>query len=211
MKVAIVIGVDRVSSGLPTLRAAASGAREVGIWLQRNGYRVEVFADDTGPVTRSDIFRAILAHVEAANVKRLVVYFAGHGFLKGPLDEFWLLSGSLVDPAEAVNVSLSSRFARYHSIPEIVFISDACRVTPKTAVNASIIGASIFPNIQTSAGSAEIDLYFATRPGDPAHERKATEAKRAHGLFTQVLLDAHKDAPAEAILAFDGREYVSNI
>lgn len=210
MQAAVVIGIDQVGGGLARLTAAASGAREVSQWLQRNDYRVETFTDGNGPVERSAIFAAVADLVSANNVERLVVYFAGHGFLKGPLDEFWLLSGAPADAAEAVNVTFSSAMARYKGIPEIIFISDACRVVPKTSVHAGIVGASIFPNTAPRSDSANIDYYYATRPGDPAHERKESEANRAHGLFTQELLNAHKGAPPEALLSIEGSEYVRN-
>ncbi|WP_022696790.1 caspase family protein [Euryhalocaulis caribicus] len=210
MQAAIVIGVDRVGGGLSRLAGAASGAREVADWLSRNAYETSIFTDEDSLVDRGEIFGAIRRHVEAHNLERLLVYFAGHGFLKGPLDEVWLLSDAPLDPAAAINVSLSAAMARYKGIPEIIFISDACRVTPKSTEMSSINGTSIFPNSQPSQNSAEIDFYYGTHPGDPAYERGETEAKQAQGLFTEQLLNAHVGAPREAILSINGREYVHN-
>lgn len=159
---------------------------------------------------RSQVFRAVSGLVDAGTVERLVVYFAGHGFLKGPVEEFWLLSGAPSDASEAVNLVTSGNMARYRGIPEIVFISDACRVAPVSGVHSGIAGASIFPNVTPSPRTAEIDYFYATRPGDPAFERPGTEAQAAHGLFTQELLEAHNDAPEEALLRMGNREYVRN-
>ncbi|MCR9272539.1 MULTISPECIES: caspase family protein [Mameliella] len=210
MKAAIVIGVDAINGDLPRLRAAASSAVEVASWLRRSEYEVNLFTDEDGPVTRSDIFSAVTSLVHKCTVKQLVIYFAGHGFLKGPLDEHWLLSGAPVDPSESVNVTYSAAAARYRGIPRIIFISDACRVAPKSDVHSGITGGSIFPNIAPTPRSAEIDFYYATQPGDPAYERDATEAECAHGLFTKELLDAHKEAPPEALLTIGRRLYVRN-
>ena len=210
MRAAVVIGVDAVGGGLPRLRAAASGAREVAEWLRRSDYDVRLFTDEDVPVERSAVFRTVAGFVEAGTVDRLVVYFAGHGFLKGPVDEFWLLSGAPADPSEAVNLTSSAALARYLGIPQIVFISDACRAVPATTVHSGITGASIFPNVGRRRKSAQIDFYYGTLPGDPAHERSSTEAERAHGLFTRELLDAHKQAPDEALLAIGDRHYVRN-
>lgn len=210
MRAAIVIGVDHVGGGLQKLSAAASGAREVAAWLERNDYHVQLFTDCDAPVERSAIFQAVKALVDAKNVERLVIYFAGHGFLKSPVDEYWLLSGAPDDAAEAVNVTVSASSARYKGIPEIIFISDACRVVPKTGVHSGIVGASIFPNTPPTAQGAEIDFYYGTHPGDPAHERSDTDAKKAHGLFTQELLDAHKGAPPDALLQVKDLYYVRN-
>ena len=210
MRAAVIIGVNQVKSGLPKLTAAASGAREVADWLGRNRYEVDLITDESDPVERSAIFKAVQKRTDAGNVERLVIYFAGHGFLKGPLDEYWLLSGAPDDAAEAVDVTLSSAMARYRGIPQIIFISDACRVVPKTSIHSGITGTSIFPNARPAAEGAEFDFYYATHPGDPAHERRANEARKAHGLFTQELLGAHVDAPPEALMSIEGRDYVRN-
>ncbi|MGN7161936.1 caspase family protein [Sphingomonas sp. SAFR-052] len=208
MRAAVVIGVDAVGGGLPRLQAAASGAEEVADWLRRSDYRVSLFTDREAPVERSQVFRAVADLVDAGTVERLVVYFAGHGFLKGPVEEFWLLSGAPADAAEAVNVVASGNMARYRGIPEVVFISDACRVAPVSGVHSGIAGASVFPNLPPSPRAAEIDYFYATRPGDPAFERSGTEAQAAHGLFTHELLQAHIDAPQEALLTIGNRDYV---
>lgn len=210
MRAAVVIGVDQVGGGLPRLQAAARGAAEVADWLSRSDYRVSLFTDRDGAVERSSVFREIAKLVDAGTVERLVVYFAGHGFLKGPVDEYWLLSGAPVDASEAVNVIASANMARYRGIPEVVFISDACRVAPVSGVHSSIAGASIFPNVAPSQKTAAIDFFYATRPGDPALERSGGDAERAHGLFTQELLQAHRDAPEEALLTIGNQDYVSN-
>lgn len=210
MRAAVVIGVDAVGGGLPRLQAAASGAEEVAEWLKRSDYRVTLFTDREEPVERSQVFRAVADLVDMGTVERLVVYFAGHGFLKGPVEEFWLLSGAPSDASEAVNVVTSGNMARYRGIPEIVFISDACRVAPVSGIHSGIAGASIFPNLAPSPRTAEIDYFYATRPGDPAFERPGTEAEAAHGLFTQELLEAHIDAPEEALLRIGNRDYVRN-
>lgn len=210
MRAAVVIGVDAVGGGLPRLQAAASGAEEVAEWLRRSDYQVTLFTDRDEPVERSQVFGAVAGLVDAGTVERLVVYFAGHGFLKGPVEEFWLLSGAPSDASEAVNVVASGNMARYRGIPEIVFISDACRVAPVSGVHSGIAGASIFPNLAPSPSTAEIDYFYGTRPGDPAFERSGAEARAAHGLFTAELLGAHIDAPEEALLRIGNREYVRN-
>lgn len=208
MQNAVVIGIDRVRSGLTPLRAAASGAREVADWLSRNDYNVSLFTDENGPVERRDIFRRMEEIVGAANSRRLVVYFAGHGFLAAPNDEYWLLSGAPDDPAEAINVTASIAMGRQRGIPELVFISDACRTAPDGGILLGVNGASIFPNVERSPRSAEVDSFYATHPGDPAIERGKIEAEGAHGLFTRELLDAHTGPPSRAVLTIGDRRYV---
>ncbi len=55
-----------------------------------------------------------------------------------------------------------------------------------------------------------MDFFYATHPGDPAHERAPAEAEAAHGLFTKELLAAHRDAPDEGVVDIDGKVYVRN-
>ncbi len=210
MLAAVVIGVDRVGGGLPQLQAAASGAKEVAEWLEENDYEVQLFTDREHPVERRRVFQAVEAFVDRGTVTRLIVYFAGHGFLKGPQDELWLLSGAPTDASEAINLSSSSATARYRGIPEVVFISDACRVPPAGGVLVGISGVSIFPNTAPSRTKTKIDMYYATRPGDPAYERTASEATSAHGLFTKELREAHRAAPQAALIEIGGRTYVRN-
>jgi len=210
MLAAVVIGVDRVGGGLPQLHAAASGAKEIAEWLEENDYEVQLFTDREHPVERRQVFQAVEAFVDRGTVTRLIVYFAGHGFLKGPQDELWLLSGAPTDASEAINLSSSSATARYRGIPEVIFISDACRVPPAGGVLVGISGVSIFPNTAPSRTKTKIDMYYATRPGDPAYERTASEATSAHGLFTKELREAHRAAPHTALIEIGGRTYVRN-
>ncbi|MBN8500606.1 MAG: caspase family protein [Sphingomonadales bacterium] len=205
---AVVIGVNSVDGDLPKLKAAASGASSVAEWLERNGYAVTLFEDGSNKVERRAIFTRIGALISAANLERLVIYFAGHGFLRGPNDEFWILSHGPNDPAEAINVTASAAGARFCGIPQVIFISDACRVVPKTGVHSGVTAASIFPNIRPGRTGGDVDIFYATLPGDPSLEAGDAEAGQAHGLFTQALVDAHKSVPGSALLRIAGKDYV---
>lgn len=208
---AVVIGINKVGNGLPDLSAAASGANQVGDWLERNGYDVIRFVDDAGPVALSSVFNAVRVICEERNTTKLIVYFAGHGFLNAPEDESWLLSGAPTNPAEAISLPASKLAARRSGIPHIVFVSDACRSLPGDLVQMTISGNSVFPNVhprRTNGEGPHTDVFYATQPGDPAFERSASRSAEGHGLFTDVLLKAHVDAPKEAIRVVQGREYV---
>ena len=208
MRAAIVIGVDKAASELQTLTAAASGARDVARWLGRNDYSCQLFTDANGTVQRHDILNAIHGLTETSKYERLLVYFAGHGILKAPGDEYWLLSNADIDDAQAINVTASSVLARTKGVPEIIFISDACRVLTNSLELAPVNGGSIFPRGKELGQGAEIDIYYGTHPGDPSYELADKDSRKAHGLFTRELLDAHKGAPSDALLSIDGRDYV---
>jgi hypothetical protein len=69
---AVVIGVDKAGK-MPVLRAAASGARAVGKWLDGEDFEVKLFVDDTKPVAAEDIFHAVSAFVSRGTLQQLVV------------------------------------------------------------------------------------------------------------------------------------------
>ena len=79
-RAAVVIGVNK-AGGLPTLSAAASGARTVANWLRSEGFEVKLFVDDKGPVKANHLFEAIAELVDRGTLDQLIVYFSGHGFL----------------------------------------------------------------------------------------------------------------------------------
>ncbi len=197
-RAAIVIGVNTTGSLTP-LRAAVTGAREVAQWLTSDGFDVETITDETKPLEARDIKNSVLRVLDPpGRYDKLVIYFAGHGYLNGT-SETWLLSGAPDDPNEAIDQSLSAEFARSCSVRSVTFISDACRSVPQTLTGNRVSGVSIFPN-RTNSMDVEIDRFFATRPGDAALEIPEVEAsKRYVGLFTEILKNCHINPPPDLI------------
>ncbi|MDX1628962.1 MAG: caspase family protein [Fulvivirga sp.] len=189
---AVIIGVDSTGH-LPPLSGAASGAKSFAKWAESQGYQIKLFTDGEGnAVTLKSIRDEIRTITESLVYEKLIIFFSGHGFLLSPQSELWLLSASPDPETEAVNVRLSAEFARYCGIPHIIFVSDACRSGGPTHRHRSVTGASIFPNQATNAEAAEIDFFYATRPGDTAleinDENKAINNYK--GIFTECLLHA---------------------
>lgn len=204
-RAAIVIGVNKTGTLTP-LKAAISGAEEVSQWLASEGFRVKVLTDKAKALGARDIKKAVIKVIDDGGYDKLVVYFAGHGYLNGT-SEIWLLSGAPDDPNEAIDQSLSAEFARSCGIPSVTFISDACRSLPQTLAGNRLVGVSIFPNRQVPV-DVEIDRFFATRPGDAALEIPETEAsKRYVGLFTEILKSCHLNPPPSlmAKIEFEGK------
>src|SRR5262249_44195877 len=125
----VIVGVDRTGT-LPGLNAAASGAEKFADWARSESFDVELITDRAGDVAVSAIKQAIKKFVDAKTYSQLVVYFSGHGVLRGPDYELWLLSKAPGDPNEAVVVPQSIYHARNSGILHIVFVSDACRSIP---------------------------------------------------------------------------------
>ena len=188
-KCAVVVGVNK-TGGLPVLNAAASGAKEFADWASKQGFEVALLTDEGGKVVAmSDIKKAVSGFTQQRTFAQMIVFFSGHGILKGPDYELWLLSGAPADPDEAVNVQGSIWQARNSGIPHVVVISDACRSLPNTPGLSNIMGGIIFPNQPSQKTRPEVDVFYATLPGDPALEVPANEAaKNYKAIFTDCIL-----------------------
>lgn len=192
------------------LQAAASGARQVECLLRKDGYDIEALVDDAAPVTLSGIFGAIDSVVQKGIYDQLVVYFAGHGFAAEYV-EYWLLSNATRNPNEAVSLRESVALARlYTGIPNIIFISDACRSTPSSLGLTGIRGGVIF-RTQGSVRTSDIDQFMATLVGDPSFEVQVADSMRGYaGIYTTTLLSAFAEARAEDLRSIGGIDVIPN-
>jgi hypothetical protein len=187
----VAIGVDHVigASNLPPLAAAADGAERFAGWATSQQFEAFVFTDRAGALSVSAVKQRIRAISESQSYSQLVVYFAGHGILKSWDTEIWLLSDAATDPNEAVNLTGSYSLARQSGIPHVIFISDACRSIAADARLAQITGSILFPILPVTAQRPEIDLFYATLPGNPSYEVPADQsAANYRGVFTTCLL-----------------------
>lgn len=185
---AVVIGVNKTGD-LPVLHAAASGAKEFADWATTQGIDVTLLTDNNDKVSLGSIKAAMRKYVQQRTFSQLIVFFSGHGVLRAPDYELWLLSGAPDDPDDAVNVPASIWLARNVGIPHVVFISDACRSRPNTTRLSQVQGGVLFPNESPKAPRPVVDVFYAALPGDPALEVSANDATENYrGLFTECLL-----------------------
>ena len=187
MKHIISIGINN-TDGLTVLGAAVAGAKDFDIWGKSQGYTSTLLVDDEKSITQSQIFDEINKIVTARNCETLIVFFSGHGILKSPSQEVWLLSNAKNNPNESINLTASIDNARTSGIPYIVFISDACRVLPNE-LQFTGNGSVIFPICDDTNQDCAIDVLYATRPGNPALEQNSAMNVNKFGLFTQTLLE----------------------
>jgi hypothetical protein len=202
-RVAVVIGVDKVND-LPLLQAS-HGAAEIAQWLQNEGFEVKLLVDTLGPVTLDTVFRAVAEFVNRSNVEMLVVYFAGHGFMSNTNSEWWVLSDALTNPNNAVGFVESVGAAKMCGIPNIVFISDACRSTPQSLRVGNVRGGVIFPISGGVSGQVDVDRFMATSAGSQAIELAVDEsvAKGYQGIFTASFLEAFKQPESSMVRKLD--------
>jgi hypothetical protein len=200
----ICIGVNRAGAMTP-LRGAIKGARDFRAWAGAQGAETSLLIDrGKKRIAVSDIFDVVEACVEAGTYDQLIVYFSGHGILLAPGAEYWLLSRAPANPNEAVNLSRSIEEARNSGIPHVVFVSDACRSSVTGPPLSGVTGGVIFPSSPVRQRRSEVDVFYATRPGDPAYEVPEAEAtKRYRGIFTDNLLKAIKAPKQEWIEQVD--------
>ena len=166
---AVVIGVNK-TGGLDPLKSPARGAEEVAKWLKDDGFEVDLLTDKDGtPVTSQAVKDSIKKFAtKPPTHELLVVYFSGHGQWHTRADH-WLLSGAPNDGDEAINLEGAMYTARWSGIPNVVFISDACRTIPTGLRDSLVDGVDAFPNHGMPTIS-KIDYFKATSEVRPAYE-----------------------------------------
>ncbi|MCK9988144.1 MAG: hypothetical protein AzoDbin1_04616 [Azoarcus sp.] len=209
-RAAVVIGVKKAGK-LPVLRGVTSGTRSVANWLEAEGFEVRRLVDESKPVRASEIFDVIEEFVGRGTLDQLVIYFSGHGFLNG-YSEHWLLSKAPDNPNEAVSLRESVELARESAIPNVVFISDACRSTPDSLGSGRVRGSLIFPNRGVARDvRADVDQFLAALPGDPAFEVALPESVAAYeGIYTACFLGAFERPDDTMVRTVNGMRVVPN-
>ena len=98
------------------------------------------------------------------------------------------------DPDAAISLTECRGLSRGFDIPNVVFISDACRSRVDSLGAARVRGSVIFPGGGVSRNvSTEVDVFLATRIGAAAFEVSVAQSvKSANGIYTRALLDAYR-------------------
>lgn len=202
-KCAVIIGVNK-TKGLPVLSAAVSGAEDFNKWAVSQDFDTRLLIDKDSDVTAKMIKDAVAGFVNEKIYEQMIIYFSGHGILKSAVDEYWLLSGAPEDSNEAVNVQPSRFLSRRCGIPNVVIISDACRSAPGNTQLSQISGSVIFPNSTISNTRVNVDILYATAPGDPAYEVTADQAAKNYcALYTRELLEGLNGKVPQIIKDYD--------
>jgi hypothetical protein len=159
-------------------------------WAKDHDFQSTLLTDQEKEVTLQMIKDGVNAAI-TAGATQLLIYFGGHGILKAPETEIWLLSGAMNDSQQAVNLAGSVALARNGKIPNVIFISDACRSVTTNQTLFRITGGEIFPPDFVPRHSAELDRLYATLPGSTAADFADTDgAGKYHGVYTKCLMRA---------------------
>ncbi|MFT3812961.1 MAG: caspase family protein [Acidovorax sp.] len=204
-KALIAIGVGNTDGSFPKLKGAAKDARDFHAWGKAQGFDCTLLVDERKKIRVADVYEAIDSYVRQNTYSQIIVYFSGHGILKAPECELWLMSGAPRNGNEVVNVQGSIFNARTCGIAHVVFISDACRSLPTDLKTAALsAGQQVFPYIAWRPPVPEVDVFYATLPGDIALELPPDETiARDRGLLTQCLLAALEGKVPQVIKSAD--------
>ena len=205
-RAAVAIGVESVGN-LPRLRGAAAGARAIADWLSAEEFEVTLIVDTAKAVTATEIFTVIATLVNRGTLEQLIVYFAGHGFVSS-YSEYWLLSGAPANPNEAVSLVESVVLAKQSAIPNVVFISDACRSRADSIRTEHVRGSLVFPTSGSRSDAvSDVDVFFATLVGDPAWEVPVAESVASYqGIYTATFLEAFRRPYDTMVKTVDGKQ-----
>jgi len=189
----LLIGVKQ-SGNLPELRAVHDGIQRTRAWALGQGIpdtSIKVLSDEVDTVHAHQVFKAAKELAQRDTVEQLIVYFAGHGVNNG-YSEYWLLSDAPDNPNDAINLAGSVVLAERGGIPHVVMVSDACRTRPDSISALGITGSEMFLNQAPGAAAAKVDVFYACRLGDPAHEFGDPDEAAAvfKSIYTEVLLEA---------------------
>ncbi len=124
-KVAVLIGIDEYQAPISDLNTAIKDVSAVGERLEARGYQSIVLRN----ASKQDIvgaFQAVAQKIK--NGQELVVYFAGHGYLKENTDTGYWIPGD-TDPGSAkswISTKHLSDFLSRIKAQKIMVISDSC-------------------------------------------------------------------------------------
>ncbi|KIA96191.1 hypothetical protein OC25_03665 [Pedobacter kyungheensis] len=186
-KCAILIGINEIQK-LPTLSASRDNATKMNEWALGQGFETSLFIDDTGPVSFKEIQNAVDEYVKDFSYEQMLIYFSGHGYLAGPGQEVWMLSDAMSDQSQSIGLQSSIMFARFTKLKNLIIISDACRTPSRDIAAIGNPGLPIFKFNDNPASLKKVDIFYASLPGNPAHE-VLISPDHYKSVYTECLLE----------------------
>lgn len=186
----VLIGVQQANN-LPQLQAVWKGVAAMEDWALSQSVAPDLIVkitDEDNDVFPNRISKPIKDLINRNDIEQLIVYFSGHGVIKG-FSEYWMLTDGLEDANASVNVTSSVELARRSSIPHVIFISDACRTPVTTIQTQHIAGSVIFPNVPIAGEEKSVDQFYATVLGAPALEIQDSQSQQFQAIYTTALLE----------------------
>lgn len=192
-RIFVSIGVSKPGGGLDELPGAITAAERMAEWADKQGYEILLLTDTDFPEITIDLLRdkiteIILKVIDQTELKRLVIFFAGHGAALAIGDQYWILTNWKTRPTEAIKVSSLQRMLEYYGPKQVSVIGDACQEFSSQFID--LIGSPVLDKPDEERQRYELDQFFAVDVGMQAFMIKAKDDTKDFCLFTEVLLDA---------------------
>ena len=191
-KVAIAIGVATVKSPkFPFLSGAVNGARGFHEWASKLGYESRLVTDeDNKDVTLARLESEFDAALGTKPIRRLLIYFAGHGLFRGADEGLWLLSNSYQD-LRAVGLDGLRRRLSTYDIQQVAFFSDCCRSLPPDMDGEDLTADGILDRgPKKERLEPQLDRFLAAQDGKAAFMVPGDVVEEDRCLFSGLLLEA---------------------
>lgn len=210
-RIFISIGVSKPRGGLEELPGAITASERMAAWAEAQGYKTLLLNDADFPEITVDLLREKIATTikevtSQAELKRLVIFFAGHGAALAIGDQYWILTNWQRRPTEAIKVSSLQRMLEYYGPKQVSVIGDACQEFSSKFID--LLGSAVLDMPDEEQQPYELDQFFAVDVGKQAFMIKAKEDKKAFCLFTEVLLDALEGDTKETCFEVIGKDRV---
>lgn len=210
-RIFISIGVSKPRGGLEELPGAITASERMAAWAKAQGYETLLLNDAVFPEITVDLLREKIATaIERVNslttLKRLVIFFAGHGAALAIGDQYWILTNWQTRPTEAIRVSSLQRMLEYYGPKQVSVIGDACQEFSSKFID--LLGSAVLDMPDEEQHPYELDQFFAVDVGKQAFMIKAKGDKKDFCLFTEVLLDALECDTQETCFEVIGKDKV---
>lgn len=213
-RIFVSVAVSKPDGGLSALPGVIKASERMAAWAEANEYiplliNDNVFSEVTTKLLRTEISKIIEEVTNRAVLRRLVIFFAGHGAALGIDDQSWMLSNWDKRPTEAVKVSSLQRMLEYYGPEQVTIIGDACQEFSAKFID--VVGSPILDKPDEERRDYELDRFFPVDAGSQAFMIKASGQEDAFCLFTEVMLDALEgDAPEKYFETIDGSRHVTS-
>jgi hypothetical protein len=187
--IAIAIGVGGPER-LPFLAAAHNGAKSFHAWALASGYESRLVTDETALVTFQEL-RAeleVLLAPRRAPIHRMLLYFAGHGLIRGA-EEGLLLLSKWRSEMRAVAVEMLRRRLYRYGIAQIGIFADACRSLPPDIDALDLTADGVLGLGPTPRNDPALDKFMATQDGTATFAVPGATPDDDRCLFSGVLLE----------------------
>ena len=213
-RIFVSIAVSKPDGDLGALPGVINASERMAAWAEAHEYiplliNDNVFPEVTIELLRTEISKVIEKVTNRAALRRIVIFFAGHGASLGIDDQSWMLSNWNKRPTEAVKVSSLQRMLEYYGPEQVTIIGDACQEF--SAKFMEVVGSPVLDKQAEDRRDYELDRFFPVDAGSQAFMIKANGEEQAFCLFTEVMLDILEgDAPEKYFETIDGSRHVTS-